>query len=254
MRTLLHCFCLAATLLLPGLLRSQCITPSHFSLFENSYSLAVLEWEPADNVTSWKLMYMVYDNSHHYQYSVTDTVQLAADSTGMIHYALDTLPSGKMVNAYLGAICDSTASYLCGPLSFCTPCQPLQVSELPYHYGFEDYANSPGWGTVIDACWWLSPQSNTDSTGRPSSNTAFHVDGSRSLFLNASSAMPRTWVSAPLVGDSLKHLEVAFQVFGSNYPTTLEVGVMSNPMDYNTFVSFKSFDITTLNQWIPFGV
>ena len=252
MRTLLHCFCLAATLLLPGLLRSQCITPSHFSLFENSYSHAVLEWEPADNVTSWKLMYMVYDNSHHYQYSVTDTVQLTADSTGLIHYALDTLPSGKMVNAYLGAICDSTASYLCGPLSFCTPCQPLQVSELPYHYGFEDYANSPGWGTVIDACWWLSPQSNTDSTGRPSSNTAFHVDGSRSLFLNASSAMPRTWVSAPLVGDSLNHLEVAFQVFGSNYPTTLEVGVMSNPMDYNTFVSFKSFDITTLNQWIPF--
>ncbi len=231
-------------------LRAQCAAPTQFSLSENGYSHAVLTWSAPEGVSQWILTLQIRNTSNYYQYSfIVDTLQLTPDAEGHVSLLLDTLPAGVIVNAYLQSFCDSITSYSAPVVQFCTPCAPVPAGLLPWFYGFEDYSNVPGLGTVINPCWWLSPQNNTDSIGRPMSITNNPAEGNRSLMLYSNNATLSSWVSAPLFVDSLQRLEIQLQAKGSGLDVSFEIGVMTNPLDYNTFVPIKTCSVPSQNNW-----
>lgn len=236
-------------------LRAQCAAPTQFSLSENGYSHAVLTWSAPEGVSQWILTLQIRNTSNYYQYSfIVDTLQLTPDAEGHVSLLLDTLPAGVIVNAYLQSFCDSITSYSAPVVQFCTPCAPVPAGSLPWFYGFEDNSNVPGLGTIIDPCWWLSPQNNTDSTGRPISTTYNPAEGNRSLMIFSNNATLRSWVSAPLFADSLQRLEIQLQAKGSGTDCSFEIGVMTNPLDYSTFVPIKTCNVPSQNNWTEINI
>ncbi len=241
-------------LLIPLPSRAQCPAPDALMLVENGYNHSLLSWSTSENISTWQLSYVVRNYSNYYQYMVTDTLQLSPNDDGAVQYLLDTLPSASIIQVYLRPLCGDSVVAMASSICFCTPCAPIPSDSLPYHYGFEDFFSVPSFGTVLTPCWWLSPQSPADSTGRPSTVPYYQAEGSRSLFISATESMPRSWVSAPLVADSLHRLEVTFQAMSFSDNTSFEVGVMTNPLDYNSFSPITVCSIQGTSTWNHFSL
>ncbi len=127
---------------------------------------------------------------------------------------------------------------------YVTSCAAVAVGEnTPFVETFDAY------GTGYNAhptCWTTG--TNYTYTAYPYvSATSFSAPGSLCFYGTASYY---SYAATPeIAGTPLDQLRVRFRAYGTAATSTIEVGVMTNPADYSTFVPVQSISPNNLNTW-----
>lgn len=199
----------------------------------------------ADNNTSPNYTVLVY--------SATDTVvDNLPYATGDIN--ISGLTAGTVYTVEVTAHCATGGSHSPVTVQFRSQCAGIAQSALPWHEGFDSYAgNSGGMDsqyTMDIPCWTVACRY---SGYLPYYFTGAHRDGVNSLYCYGTAAQP-TVFALPWFTNNLGDLQLSFALRKSESQGSIEVGVMSNPMDTNTFVLVQNCTPTTANSWQVFEV
>lgn len=180
-------------------------------------------------------------------------------------YEKDGLSPHTSYTYMISPLCDESFE-MSDWLSFTTECVPQ--TPLPYVENFEVYteniSNSNNRDRQMPYCWGYPTYSYTPSSGgssdvKPSyypyitgTSSSAHK-GTKAFYLASSSATNNngdTWVSLPILADSLNELQIDLWTKGNGlaYDDQLYIGTMSDPNDIATFVLFDSIRLTG-NQW-----
>lgn len=211
----------------------NCFAPLQLSAINVTSTTADLTW--LSNVDTLELY---YKNS-----SETDwNVEVATlDSTGYFH--LTNLTPSKTYTWYVVAPCDGNL-YTSESSTFVTDC--AGITSVPRTWTFET-GNSGGTSShPLPPCWHRTDAQFPYSYHATLYNYA-HT-GDRCLFFNTNGG--NLYATIPAIDTTellLDTLQLKFyaRVHSSSLPYILDVGVMSDPLDPNTFELVESYNITT---------
>ena len=221
-----------------------CKKPTDLAITDFGPDSIVVEWVEQGEATAWQVVVGTpgFEPDTAAAISVSDMARLSI--TG--------LDAGTSYEVYVRADCNSDGiSRWAGPLTIQTPCEPIAVSSLPYRHGFENATASSG--GAIDPCWLKRGYGS--ALLYPYASTSYHAEGSKSLyFYNSGSSY--SYAVMPLFDTTLSALQLDFKLYktSSSY-CTMEVGVMTNPLDVSTFTPVGGiYQPTVLSTWEPFRV
>lgn len=149
----------------------------------------------------------------------------------------------------MAANCSDGSAYNPLTVQFRTACVAIANSSLPFVEGFESYnaGSSASSSTAMNlSCWAVT---NRYSQNYPYFSTSQHHSGNNSMAIYTSNTTP-TVVALPLFEDSPSSLMLNFWLYGQ----PIQVGVMSNPNDPNTFVAVQNCAPATTNSWNMYDV
>ena len=196
-----------------------------------------IEWAAGYDESSWDVEYRVIGGSW-----ITEQATTSDNS-----YTFTGLTPATHYQFRVGAVCSSGNLYT--TIELTTPCLPTAV---PFTENFETFSTSSA--DPLPTCWYK----NTNySTNYPYANTSYnHSGGSgRSMYMYSTSS---TWsyMVLPLFEPAIDSLQVSFWLYKSNtsYAHALEVGVMTDPEDVNTFTSVATVTPSLLTTWEVFDV
>lgn len=118
-------------------------------------------------------------------------------------------------------------------MNFKTHCQP---DTIPYVMGFEDETANQD-----PSCWTIVRAAGTYPT--INNGSTYPHSGTKSLYYGSSSTQNKSIAALPAFDQPVSGLEMSFwlRAYSASCTNTLEVGVMTNPLDTNTFVRVASF-------------
>ncbi len=156
------------------------------------------------------------DDETDVQTTDTASIDLTGLNNNPVHYI--------WVRADCGAGDYSTWT---GPLTVWTSCVPL--AGLPYEENFDSY----GTGSSAFPNCWARP---VTYSGYPYIVSAYSASSPASLRFNSSTTDP-TYAISPAFAEDIHNLRVSFKLKASSTSSsgTIDVGVMSDPTDINTF-------------------
>ena len=149
---------------------------------------------------------------------------------------LDTLTSNTLYNVRLRAVCGMGDTSLISTTTFRTTCEPINGTMIPYTENFETY----GSGTTAFPSCWTKLGSTADRPYIHGTVTYGHGDNSHGLYFYAASGGYCYAVMPPLATDvDITTLQVTFwaRQYSASYNCDFVVGVMTNPLDANTFTA-----------------
>lgn len=186
-------------------------------------------------------------------FSATDTV---LDSTFTSYgIPIDGLTANTEYTVKVIVHCNDGNSYNPMITHFRSSCTLIAHNSLPWHEGFDSYPSYSGAPlnqnfTLNIDCWNVPMRF---SAYFPCLLNVFHYDGGNSLYAYGSMEEP-TMVALPAFEDNLADLQLTFMVRKDGVSDFLEVGVMSNPSDPNTYVPVQYCTPTTFGPWQQFDV
>lgn len=211
----------------------DCRRPAYLSATNITTSSAQLSWSDGNpNSPTYSLRYR-RTNSDTWQ-SVTFS---AANST----YTLTGLEHSWEYEAILIPECDTNRTS--NPLRFSTLCG--DITSLPYIWDFEYNNTDSTFMGAFPACWSVTDPDN-DIRIYTDDNIFLHASsGSHSLYF-------QTWTNPsvpniailPTVDTSVLHfqdMQLSFYASGSS-SSYIQVGVMTDPVDHNTFTALQTFN------------
>lgn len=150
--------------------------------------------------------------------------------------SLPDLIQGKIYHVRVSTSCDDNTYSDTVIRNFATPCGLLEI--LPLEENFDSYLSGFA-GDKVPDCW---NSLSTYADSYPQISTNFSVSPQKSLYLNAT-ATTYTLFTVNELSDALdiRDLEVSFSVRGHREGSIVEVGVMTNPYDINTFTTVEAF-------------
>jgi len=117
-----------------------------------------------------------------------------------------------------------------GPFSFLTLCGP--VDDLPYIENFDTYGTG---SNAFPLCWERPVTYTASSTVYPSIVAEYPISSSNSLKFRSEPAAP-TYAISPAFTEDIHNLRTKFHLKREGASSgTIEVGVMSDPSNLNTF-------------------
>jgi len=206
-----------------SLVKQTCVMPSDLEVTNVGQTSATITW---NNSISSPDSYNVY-------YAKTNAVLIDTvtvfETTNTNSITLSGLES-NLVTYYVWVRADCGAngnSIWIGPVEFTTLCTP--VHALPYTENFDSY----GTGTTAFPDCWERP---VTYGGYPAIVGDEYLSPSRSLKFQASTSAP-TYAVSPAFEEDIHKLRVSFQLKAENttHSGTIDVGVMSDPLNINTF-------------------
>ena len=185
----------------------------------------------------------------------TDTVTNLTDSS----YTFTGLPSNTPYHYAVATECTSTTSvFIEGDIR--TACTFLDT--LPYSYGFEDMAT--GSNTVRpDIPCWTHINNGTTYFGYPYVSSTTPHSGTRNLYWYGSTTMGTysDYQAVVLPGldtdvHAINTVQLTFwaRPSSTSYSPVLQVGVMTNPYDINTFQLVQTINVQNVTTWQEFNV
>ena len=213
---------------------ATCVAPN---LVVTNYSdeEITVTWAPGDQETSWELEYKTADTADWTSVgTVTATTYTFTGLEPYTHYDIR-----------LRSVCSSSEYSNWTTVSAFTVCAYVNV---PYTEDFES-SNGTGAGSMAD-CW----MSGTNySTQYPYISTSQYVSGTKSLYFYGTSAY-YSYATTPRFDDAvaMDSLQVNFKLYSTSTDYSIEVGVMSDPANYNTFVPLGTFTPTYSSMWQDF--
>lgn len=194
---------------------------------------ATMEWAPGNDETTWQIEYRG-PSQHNWTPAAT---------VGTPTYTLPDLAAGSNYSVRVRSVCgpDHYSNWV--TLSFTTLCPPITV--LPYTENFD--AAGQGEQHFID-CW---ARGTNDTTLYPYLDNETTADGSPYALCFYGSPTTYSYASAPRLEDAIAmdNLTVSFSIYGTCPAANLEVGIMSDPNDYSTFIPVGTATPSTLNNW-----
>lgn len=216
---------------------TECPKPQNLSVSELSDISAKLMWNVGGSETAWNVQYkQTTDNNW------SDAVTVTSPT-----HTLTELNPNTPYQARVQADCGSNWK----KVSFTTECGPV---NLPFEYGFEGAAT--GTSNPLPDCWnRINNASNSYYTGYPdvlsnSSWTTYSHNGSNCLrFYHNSSYMSYQIAVLPVINTTTYPMNGNQVVFwakpSSGTDKKMQVGIMTDPVDANTFELIEEISLTS---------
>ena len=196
-----------------------CIAPNPYvtTVTDNSVTVA---WAPGSTETSWELEYTT-DSAYISEGSVTSP------------YTITGLTDNTEVTIRVRSICGGSDNSEWAEVEASTACS---AATLPLTEDFESSAS--GSSNMVD-CWTArSNYSSTNNHYYPYVSTTYHHDaGTKSAYFYGTSAYYSILASPEFDADvNMSNLQVRFWAYKTTASYYIQVGVMTDPNDANTFV------------------
>ncbi len=207
-----------------------CLTPSDITLSGISSDEVTVDWTPRNTENTWQIVVVPTGTS------------LAAGTPIDVSthpYTVSNLTDNTEYDVYVKALCDANdESAWSDPVSFRTRCLPTSV--LPYTENFDEYGSGVSGAAYFPGCW---TRKTNYSTNYPYISTSYHSTGTSSIYFYCTSGYYSLAASQGLdlsqyPANSLM-LEFKLRRTSTSYGR-LDVGVMTDPDDLNTFTLLKT--------------
>ena len=221
----------------------DCHRPNTFELVSLLPDTVEFAWDDPDG-SEWLI---AYGPTGFNRYDTEDTsVHWMNVYTPQV--VIDGLIPNTTYDFYLMAYCGGDTS-LARTMTLHTPCLAFPTDSLPYHYGFEDATS--GTSGHLNSCWQKGNRGV--SSYYPYVSTSYHAEGSKSLYFYGYSSTYYSYVTMPMFEAPLSDLMISFKLYktSSTYGS-IEVGVMVDPSDVNTFTSLGTFQADQTSTWESF--
>ena len=191
-----------------------------------------IAWVPGDQENSWELEYKTADT--------TDWTSVGTVTTTT--YTFTGLTSGTHYDIRLRSVCSSSESSNWTMVGAFTVCDYIDV---PYMEDFESVTGS-GSSAFVD-CWF---RGTNYSTQYPYISTSYAASGNRSLYFYGTSTY-YSYAAIPRLDDAvaLDSLEVIVKLLATTSGYSIEAGMMTDPLDYSTFVPMATFTVPVGYVW-----
>ena len=217
---------------------ATCAAP--YVLVDNVEATEVtVNWIPGYGETSWDVEYRLGGDS---------TWTTAEYSTSATSYTFTNLTPST--DYEFRVVNDCTDTIFATVVTVTTPCLP---ETIPFYEDFESYATGSG-NLNMGSCWYTR-HLGYSSGAYPYVNTLGHNSSKSLYFYYAYSNSYASWITLPQMADSLRNLELSFWEYktSDNYGL-IEVGIMTDPTNINTFVPVKTVQPTANSVWENFLV
>ena len=234
----------------------SCPSPENLGVASINSNTATVTWDD-NGAASWTVEF----GEHGFtQGEGTETVV-----TGTPEIVLTELDAQTSYDVFVTSTCIDGSASLSTLLTFTTPCEPL--TTLPFTQNFDSIPGSTsGTTSNLPDCWsHINHGTSSSYVGYPIvyNSTTYAASGANSLrfysYMTAGTYSDQ-YAILPLFDPTLypvNTLQISFDArVYSTYILTLEVGVMSNPMDESTFVPIDTIVTTSAtyaNYEIPFS-
>jgi large repetitive protein len=218
------------------------ICPSPTSLISSNITTnsADISWTPRGTESSWEIEYKTASNN----------VWTSTGNIGTNPYTLSGLMAGTLYDVKVKAICSANdESSWSTTASFRTVCD--NVSMLPYTENFDNYGTTIG---IFPDCWFRPVTYNPWGTIYPSLYAYTFHSSPASLMFETSTSTP-TYSLTPAFNISIDLLQVSFWLKAEDYTYSgaIQVGVMANDTDINTFDTIATI-IASTNNWAYYEI
>ena len=206
-----------------------CIAPNAYLSHIDENSLTV-SWAPGNMETSWDMQYC------------TDTANWISMGSVVSPYTIDNLDFDTKYIVRLRAVCGNGEFSDWTTLEVRTPCSYISI---PF---YEDFEEAPGNGAGNMITCWTTAYSNADTyTFNISHSGGFSVAFENSL---------NSYLATPPFTDQtdMQKLRIRFWAKGPGWGSatmahSIQIGVMTDPNDINTFVLIAEIYPSTYNTW-----
>ena len=196
-----------------------------------------IAWVAGDQETSWELEYKTADTT---DWTSVGTVTATT-------YTFTGLTSSTNYDIRLRSVCSSSENSNWVVVNAFTVCDYVNV---PYTQDFESAAGS-GSSYFID-CWF---RGTNYSTQYPYISTSYASSGTHALYFYGTSTY-YSYAATPRFDDAvvMDSLEVSFKLLASSTGYSIEVGMMTDPSDYSTFVPLGTFTVPLSYTWDTYEI
>ncbi len=214
---------------------ATCIAPNAY-VDEKTNETITVDWAPGYNESSWNLEYS------------TDGTNWTSEGSVSAPYTLTGLTSDTPYSIRIQSDCGGGEVSDWTILNTRTECSSVTI---PYFENFDD-APASGSGNMV-TCW--TRNTNYTSTAYPYTSNGQHHSGNYSVYFYGTSTY-YSYLASPRFDDqvSMNDLQIQFWAYKTTDSYNIEVGIMSNPDDYNTFVSVGQVSPTATSSWEMFEV
>ncbi len=200
-----------------------------FDTLSITQTSARIYWTAGGTETAWTIQYKLSN----------DTSWTSINSTTN-SYTLTGLINGSIYNVKVKAVCSTTDESLWSTtINFNTSCDVISV--FPWKESFDNYGSVAG---AFPTCW---SRPIIYSTYPKTSVTSSRIHSApASLEIHSATAIP-TYAVTPQLGIDIHALRAKFWIMPESLTSsgTMQVGVMSNPADTNTFELVQTIQPTT---------
>jgi len=196
-----------------------------------------ISWVAGDQETSWELEYKTADT--------TDWISVGTVTATT--YTFTGLASSTNYDIRLRSVCSSSDYSVWAMVSAFTVCD---YANVPYTQNFESVTGT-GSSAFVD-CWF---RGTNNSTQYPNISTTYASSGTHSLYFYGSSSY-YSYAATPRFDDAvtMDSLEVSFKLLSTSTGYSIEVGMMTDPSDYNTFAPMGTITIPVAYVWDTYEI
>ena len=223
-----------------------CIKPTNFSASNVTSSSATLSWTTGEaGQDAWNVMYKKDTDSEWTTVPVSTTT-----------YTITGLSPVSTYYAKVQADCGEGDLSKWAETTFTTGCGAI---DLPYTCDFEGTSQTVN-NCIIPSCWSVIrgyynstyrygvPTMATPSTSTQPIVQQTHSGSYSRYFLNSTSyGTTEEYAILPEISDAydMNNIQIRFWVRSSSSPCTMEVGVMTDPSNANTYVKVEDVEMTS---------
>ncbi|MBQ9312335.1 MAG: choice-of-anchor J domain-containing protein [Bacteroidales bacterium] len=202
----------------------DCVEPNQLSAIPSSNS-ANLSWN--SNVSNYNVHYRVAGSEE--DYTIDENISL--NSEGI--YTIENLSPTTTYQWYVAAICNDGTLLSSEPALFTTSC--VGLTELPYTCDFETL---PEGSYPVPSCWTKGNANTTYPYINESSYNAQSGNGYLCFYT------PNTIALTSIDRDVIEITETQVSFYAKGNGNVLQIGVMTNPEDVNTFTQVSGLTLT----------
>jgi len=204
-----------------------------------------LSWTAGDDETNWVVVYGPAG-------SITDPENETSESaSGTPEITLSNLSPSTPYDVFVKAVCSGTESSIWWQGSFNTACG--EISVVPFTENFDGMGTG---SSIYPNCWYRYNTYST-TTSYPYVSNSYHYSGNASLYFYTSTSTYNIAVLPPIDVTVLpiNTLQVSFMMRSTSATTsTIQVGVMTDSANVNSFVPVESVHNTTTGVFEHFEV
>jgi hypothetical protein len=216
-----------------------CLRPHDLTVTNITPSSATLGWTEMGTAYNWIVEY----DTAGFTPGTGSTVQVQNTPSTTI----TGLQPNTQYDFYVMADCGSgDVSYYSSKASARTACNAVTI---PYSENFDNMGSGSG---ILPPCW--SGMNNYSTTLYPYISTSYHISGNASLYFYCSTSTYNIAVLPFLdvTANPINTLQLSFMMRSTSGTTsTITVGVMTNPLDANTFTPVAQVNNTTTGTFEP---
>ena len=234
----------------------SCIAPNLYITAATDESIS-LDWAPGNSESSWELEYSD-DASNWISEGVVSTSP----------YTISNLPSNTLYYIRLRSVCGGGEYSGYAQVTARTAC--ADMTTLPFMENFDSYSGSTSTTVSVNNlpyCWsYINEGTSTTYSGYPMiyASATYAASGSNSIrfytYTTAGTYDDQIAILPPIDTDvnPLNTLQIALDVraLSTSYEFKLDVGIMTDPTDRNTFVTMQTITTSSTayaNYEIPFN-